>query len=228
MSNPQQPGQFNAPQGGPQGAPLPPPQGAPVPPPYQPQAGGTPPQGFPPAPGAVPPPPAKRGGGKLVRIIVAIVVALAGIGFAAYRAMDDVDTAEAGDCIQLKSMDSSNNVDLDKIDCGSPDASYKVGKKLDGSGAKCPEGDYDEFYKSGSSGYKVCVYYNAAKGDCLTDLKTKPHKVACTAAHEAEVVEVVQGKSAAGTCAATLPEDDAVAEQNFSEPPLTMCFHAKA
>lgn len=118
----QQPGQPGAPQQ--PYAPFPQ-QGAPVPPPA----------------------PAKRGGKKALRIILAIVtvaiVALlkfgVGFGLGWFLNRDDAETTSVGSCMHNNGTDSSP--DLKEVDCSSSDAQYTVVQKFDGSSddSKCQD-----------------------------------------------------------------------------------------
>jgi hypothetical protein len=256
MSNPYEPGQFGTPQGGPQqpppGGQQPPPfgqqpgqPGAQPPPPYgqQPgfppapgQPGDQPPPfgqqpppfgqqpGFPMAPGQVPPPPKKN---KVVLIVVVLIVVLGGGYFAYDYFTKSASSAAVGDCIKVKD-DSATNADVEKIDCGKPEAVFKVAKKLDSASSTCPDdGNYLKYEQSSSrssssGGFSLCLMVNAKTGECFTDLTkaAEAHKVDCSDPKVAfEVLQVVEGKNDETACTVDGVNDGYL----YSEPKVTIC-----
>lgn len=98
--------------------------------PYPPQPG------FPQQPaapyGAVPPaPPSRKVSFKLIKNVV-IVLAVIGVGIAAFiTSRDDANTAAVGDCMHRGSTDN-NNPDLEVVECNSSKAQYVVLAKVEG------------------------------------------------------------------------------------------------
>ncbi|CRK61271.1 hypothetical protein [Alloactinosynnema sp. L-07] len=226
------PGQPYPGQQPPQGQPFPgqqPPQGQPFPGQQPPPFGQQPQQpGFPPAPGAPVPP--KSGKGKLIKIIAGIVILLVIGGVAFYFYNTSAASANVGDCIKVKD-DSAKSADVEKIDCGKPEAVFKVAKKLDSSSATCPsDSDYLEYEQSSGrgskSGFSLCLMVNAKKGECFTDLKDadKAKKVACgDASAKFEVLEIVEGKSEPEACTAEGVDDGFI----YNEPKMVICGKTK-
>ncbi|WP_436493468.1 LppU/SCO3897 family protein [Actinokineospora sp. HUAS TT18] len=240
----------------PQGQPFPgqqPPQGQPFPgqgqqqfpgQPGQPFPGQEPPQGQP-FPGQQPPPPfgqqpqqpgfpgaapgqAPSGKGKMIKLIAGIVVLLVIGGGAFYFFNKSAASAAVGDCIKVKSA-SATDADVEKIDCGKPDAVFKVAKKLDSGSANCPQDsdylEYEQTGKSSSSGFSLCLMVNAKVGECLTDLRDAETavKVDCgDPKAKLEITTVAEGETEYSAC----PED---ADDGFkyNEPKVVICGKKK-
>jgi hypothetical protein len=208
---PQQP-PYGQPAGGPPGTPpggMPPqtPGGGM---PAQTPGGGMPPQtpgGGMPATPSYPPTPQKSKT-KMIVIGVVVVVAIAVIGFFAWQNGKKAPaSANPGDCIKVNSQ-SKDDADVEKIDCTSPEAVYKVGNKLDSASADCPTDSYIQYMQSGGKGddFSLCLMLNTKEGECFADLTTqdpdkRTTKVACTAANaEGKVTKVVNGQAAESAC----------------------------
>ncbi|GAA4415489.1 hypothetical protein GCM10023148_11880 [Actinokineospora soli] len=194
------------PQGEPYGQQPPPPTGQPFP--------GAPPEG------GVPP---KKSNAKLIRAIVVIVGILIVGGVGVYFFTKSPASAAVGDCIKVNKA-SATDANVEKIDCGKPDAVYKVGKKLDSSTGSCPDGDYTEYSQTGrGSGFTLCLTVNVTKGDCLTGLDSpeKTKKVPCGGGDvELEIVEVLAGKTDVAECEGV---EGAVDGLTYSEPASVVC-----
>ncbi|MEJ2855048.1 MULTISPECIES: DUF3824 domain-containing protein [unclassified Saccharothrix] len=201
------------------GSQPPPYQGQPgaYPPPYQPQPGqpGTgpfpqqpgQPGAFPGQPsGAYPPPPGQsefpappqqntsKGAKILIALVALGIVGVVVAGLIASR--DSPGSADAGDCIKVNSV-SVSKADVDKIDCSSPEAAFKVAVNLDSSTKACPTGDYAEYRDSGgrrSDGFKLCLVLNAKSGECFkqegTIVAAKTTKVTCGSSATHKVTKV--------------------------------------
>lgn len=229
MSNPHEPGQF------------PPPQ----PPP-------TDPYGWQPGFPVEPVPPA--GSNKAVLIAIALVVAL-GVGLGAFFLLTKKDPAPAaapatsetsaapkstsvkptktadrtskagvGDCVKVNDA-SATDADVDPIDCGKPDAVFKVAIKLETGAETCPaDGDYLEYEETGSlsDGFSLCLMLNAEQGECFTDLEKadKAAKVACTDPTATfEVIEIVKGGTKPEDCTSSAVDDGFI----YTEPKIVIC-----
>ncbi|MBM7771572.1 hypothetical protein JOD54_001776 [Actinokineospora baliensis] len=227
-----------------------PPQGPGTPPggqQYPPQGPGTPPGGqqLPPQPGfgqAPPPPhgqqpvgfpaappqadqPAKKSNKKLIRVGILLVLVVAVGIFAFIQFNKSAASAAVGDCIKVNN-DSSSDADVEKIDCGTPEAVFKVGKKLDSGSATCPsDSDYLEYEETsrrgGGGGFSLCLVLNVKKGECLTglDKPASAKKVTC-GSHEFEVLDVVDGQSEATACDAVEGTNDGY---RYNEPKFVVC-----
>lgn len=205
--------------------PGPPPPGAPPPPPPYGQVppGAPPPPGPPGQPPASPPypsaPPPSRGGSnkKVLQIVGGLVVVAVIIGAVLFFNRNAASSAEVGDCIKVISA-SSVNAEVEKIDCGSDEAIYKVAKKLDSSTATCPSDAYNSY--SEEDRFTLCLALNVKQGDCLGGVQSPEtiKRVNCAAA-EIAVVKVVDGQADESLC----PEQ---AQQvvTYPEPPQTVCF----
>jgi hypothetical protein len=194
------------------------------PPPQQPQygqpAGGPPPQT---PPGGMPgtpsyPPTPKKSKGRLYTILaIALVVIGVVVYFGIKQSKVAPSSASAGDCIKVNSA-SASDADVEKIDCTSPEAVYKVGKKLDSTAADCPSDSYDKYTQSGGSGddFALCLMLNAKQGDCFASVTSgdATTRVPCTDPKaEGKVSKVVQGKAADSAC----PENTGLA-LDYPEP----------
>ncbi len=234
--SPQQPygqGPGTPPGGQPYGQQQPPPFGQQPQQPGQPgpgqpygQPGQQPPfQGGPGQPGFQGAPPAKPGGkGKIVKLVVGIVVLIAvGIAAVVYFTKSPA-TANAGDCIKVNDA-SATDADVEKIDCGSADAIYKVGKKLDSGNATCPGANYDSYYTKSKSGggFTLCLMLNAKDGECFDNVISggggKATRVTCGPGAEIQVVKVINGKADETAC-----DGEAEGGVVYEEPPTTLCL----
>lgn len=135
----------------------------------------------------------------------------------------DADTAIAGDCIKVNSA-SADDADIAKVDCSSPDAVYKVGKRLYSTSSECPSDSYDKYTHAASySEFALCLMLNAEQGDCFANITGgdgTTAKVSCTAsAAEGKVTEVVHGEAAQSAC----PSDTGLALV-YPEPGETVCL----
>ncbi|MFD1146374.1 LppU/SCO3897 family protein [Saccharothrix hoggarensis] len=219
-----QPGQppFGQPQPGyPQpghqpGQPGQPQFGQPPYPPGHPQPGY--PQNFPPPPNKVTSRGAKALIGTVVLAIVGIVIAgvIAGVNGPA--------GAEAGDCIKVNSA-SASDADVEKIDCSSAEAAFKVVANLDSGSDACPSGDYAEYSTSGgrrSDGFKLCLMLNAAEGDCFKEegsiVAGKTSKVTCDSSATYKVTKVVEGRADENEC------ESGETVSVYSQPATTICM----
>jgi hypothetical protein len=124
--------------------------------------------------------------------------------------------ARQGDCIRIVSAADAR---VDRVDCGSAEAVYRIAKKLDSAKGVCPEGEYSEL-TSGSS-VKLCLMLNAKEGDCFTTEtigRNRTHeRVACDAA-QYRVVKVLPDTMDSKACA----QGNVVA--TYSEPMTTICM----
>ena len=188
-NQPQDPSSYQPPTSGGYQAPDPsacqPPSGAQQQPTVDPQAGGAyPPPG---QPGAYPPP-GQPGGAyppgtpgmplapgeqpkksNLPRIILAaavVVIVVLGIVLYVVNRKSDPSTAAVGDCVKVNSV-STDDADVDKIDCTDPNAVYKV--TATGANATCDENEstYYEEDKDGDTTTTLCLQPNVKAGDCF-------------------------------------------------------------
>ncbi|ROP38788.1 LppU/SCO3897 family protein [Saccharothrix texasensis] len=132
--------------------------------------------------------------------------------------------AEEGDCIKVVSA-SVTDADVEKIECSSAEAAFKVAAKLDSSADSCPDGDYAEYSDSGgrrSNGFKLCLMLNAAEGDCFKEESSiaaaKTTKVTCDSSASYKVGKVVTGRADENEC----ESGDTVTV--YSQPATTICL----
>ncbi|KAA2248876.1 hypothetical protein F0L68_39555 [Solihabitans fulvus] len=196
--------------------------GQPGPMPGQPGFGPMPGQGgFAPAP--VAPGPQSGNKSKVIRIVAAVVVlVLIGGGFYLYNKTSP-SAAGPGDCIKVNSV-STNNASVDKIDCGSSEAAFKVAIKLDNASGNCPNDNYIAYMQSGGRGnskFTLCLALNGKVGDCFkaedAGLSTKVTKVACSSG-TLKVAKVNDGKADESLC------DQGQEPVTYPTPPQTICI----
>jgi hypothetical protein len=213
----------------------PPPQGQPFggPPPQTPPGGqpyGGPPPGGPAGPGGPPPvgyatppppPPAAKPSntGKFIKIGIGVVVIAVVAVFAIINWGKSASSAEVGDCIKVNNA-SATDADVEKIDCNSQEAVYKVGATFDSSTATCPEGDYDSYTESGRGSLTLCLMLNAKDGDCFTSSGSETKKADCGSA-DFKVLKVITGTTEDGDC----PEGTQDSF-TYSEPKTVQCVAA--
>jgi hypothetical protein len=210
-----QPGQFGQP-----GRPFPPGQ------PFQTGQPGQPGQpGYPGYPQQFPPPPAKstsRGAKALVTVVALGIVGIVVAGVVA--SITGPSGAEPGECIKVVSA-GVTDADVEKIDCSSTEAAFKVAANLDSSADSCPDGDYAEYSDSGgrrSNGFKLCLMLNAAEGDCFKQegsiVAAKTTKVTCDSSATYKVAKVIAGRADENEC------ESGETVSVYSQPATTICL----
>ncbi|GAB2988301.1 LppU/SCO3897 family protein [Saccharothrix stipae] len=172
-----------------------------------------------------PPPPAKgtsRGAKALVAVVALGIVGIVIAGIIAN--VTGPSGAEAGDCIKVISA-SVADADVEKVECSSPDAAFKVAANLDSSTDACPDGDYAEYSDSGgrrSDGFKLCLMLNAAEGECFKQegsiVAGKTTKVTCDSSATYKVAKVIAGRADENGC----ESGDTVSV--YSQPATTICL----
>ncbi|MEU4448083.1 hypothetical protein AB0K14_03805 [Actinosynnema sp. NPDC050801] len=183
------------------------------------------PTGQPGYPQQFPPPPAKgtsRGAKALVAVVALGIVGVVIAGIIANAT--GPSGAEAGDCIKVISA-SVADADVEKVECSSPEAAFKVAANLDSSTDACPDGDYAEYSDSGgrrSDGFKLCLMLNAAEGECFKQegsiVAGKTTKVTCDSSATYKVAKVITGRSDENGC----ESGDTVSV--YSQPATTICL----
>jgi hypothetical protein len=167
------------------------------------------------------PPPAKKGGGKVKLVLTLLVVAGLVVG-GYFLNKSAPSSANVGDCINIVSA-SITDPEIEKVECGSQNAAYKVAKNLDSASDQCPEGDYGSYSESGrrSNGFTLCLMLNAAEGDCFKAegnlVSGKTSKVACGASADFKISKVVTGSTDKAACGSDGNE------LVYSEPATTLC-----
>lgn len=168
-----------------------------------------------------PMPPAKKGGGKVKLVLTLLVVAGLAVG-GYFLNKSEPSSANAGDCINIVSA-SITDPKIEKVECGSQNAAYKVAKNLDSASDKCPEGDYGSYSESGrrGSGFTLCLMLNAAEGDCFKTegnfVSGKTSKVACDASADFKISKIVTGSTDKAACGSDGNE------LVYSDPATTLC-----
>ncbi|TQM81454.1 hypothetical protein FHX81_3819 [Saccharothrix saharensis] len=186
---------------------------------------GQPYPGGPGYPQQFPPPPAKgtsRGAKALIAVVGLGIVGVVVAGVIA--GATGPAGAEPGDCIKVVSA-SVTDADVEKVDCSSAEAAFKVAANLDSSSDSCPDGDYAEYSDSGgrrSDGFKLCLMLNAAEGDCFkqegTIVAGKTTKVTCDSSATYKVGKVIAGRADENEC----ESGDTVSV--YSQPATTICL----
>ncbi|MBP2321227.1 hypothetical protein JOF56_001612 [Kibdelosporangium banguiense] len=171
-----------------------------------------------------PPPSEPRGisgGGRVViGVVVAAVIALGVLAVAKWG--ESARVAEEGDCVKVI---STSDAAADKVECSTPEAVYRVAKKLATASGRCPDGDYTEWTGGKRTDtVKLCLVLNAKEGDCFkttADGRNETDgRVACSAA-DFKVVKVIQGKADKAICA----QGELAA--TYSQPATTLCLTEK-
>ncbi|HEX6344064.1 LppU/SCO3897 family protein [Umezawaea sp.] len=167
------------------------------------------------------PPPVKKGSGKVKLVLTLVVVAALAVG-GYFLNKSAPASAKPGDCINIVSA-SITDPKIEKVECGAPNASYKVAKNLDSASDDCPAGDYGSYSESGrrGSGFTLCLMLNAAEGDCFKTegsfVAGKTTKVTCDASADFTVSKVVTGSTDKAACGSDGNE------LVYSEPATTLC-----
>ncbi|TNC29596.1 LppU/SCO3897 family protein [Amycolatopsis alkalitolerans] len=202
---------------------YPPPGGPGQVPGYGPMPGGPGqlPGGFPP-PGSFNPPPQKKSKLRWLRFAIpGIVLVLVVGGLAARFIGTPTDRAAVGDCLNIKEF--KDGAEPAKVDCNDPSANVKIGVRLDDENAKCPDGDYDEYWVSGDRSYKLCLMLNAHEGDCFANVRSDTEgykRVDCAdPSAEVKILKVVDGTASDSACEGT----GAHGAVKYSQPPTTLC-----
>jgi hypothetical protein len=166
-------------------------------------------------------PPAKKGGGKVKLVLTLLVVA--GLVVGGYFLNKSAPaSANPGDCINIISA-SIVDPKIEKVECGSQSASYKVAKNLDNASDKCPVGDYGSYSETGrrGGGFTLCLMLNAAEGECFKTegnfVSGKTSKVTCDASADFKISKVVTGSIDKAACGSDGNE------LVYSEPATTLC-----
>lgn len=170
-----------------------------VPPQYQPPGGpGYPPQQL---------PPPTQGTSRAAKTLIAVVgLGIVGVVVAGVIASTTAPAgAEVGECIKVVSS-TATSTKVDKVDCSSREATFKVGANLDSSTDSCPSGDYAKYSDRGgrrSDGFALCLMLNAAEGECFKQEGTRSAdavKVTCDSSATHKVVKVSEGRSDENEC----------------------------
>lgn len=162
----------------------------------------------------------KKSNAKLVRIGIAVVVALvvAGVGYFFFN-KDASASAKPGDCIKVNDV---KNADIQTVDCKSGDAMYKVGVTKDDPNADCPNPNYLAYSETGgSSDVRLCMVLVAKEGQCFKPDGQIKVKTECTKDAEFKVAKVIDGSDDPKGCGA-----NAASAVTFPEPKLTLCLAA--
>ncbi|MBB5807324.1 hypothetical protein F4560_007092 [Saccharothrix ecbatanensis] len=140
-------------------------------------------------------------------LIAAVGLGIVGVVVAGIIASTSAPAgAEVGDCIKVVSS-TATSTKVDKIECSSMEATFKVGANLDRSTASCPSGDYAKYSDRGgrrSDGFALCLMLNAAEGECFKQEGTRSAdavKVTCDSSATHKVVKVSEGRSDENECA---------------------------
>lgn len=158
-------------------------------------------------PQQLPQPPA-TGTSRGAKALIAVVgVGIVGVVVAGIIASTTAPAgAEVGECIKVVSS-TATSTKVDKIDCSSREATFKVAANLDSSTASCPSGDYSKYSDRGgrrSDGFALCLMLNAAEGECFKQEGSRSAdavKVTCDSSATHKVVKVSEGRSDENECA---------------------------
>jgi hypothetical protein len=173
-----------------------------------------------PMPGPPAPEPAKSNT-KVIRIDVVAVVAAVVAGVVFFLNKEAPASSQAGDCIHVVDPNPAAPK-IEKTECTSPDAQYKVGMTRDDPNGKCPSQNYLAYSETGgSSEVLLCMVLMAKQGDCFKpDGAVVYVKVDCAQGAEFKVSKVIEGSDDPKKCGAGENATNAVA---YPEPKLTLC-----
>ena len=160
-----------------------------------------------------------------VKIGLGVVVVAAGAVFGIMNWGTSAASANVGDCIKVNDG-SATDADIEKIDCNSDEAVYKVAVTLDDSSGTCPKGDYTSYSQGGrrTADVTLCLMLNAKEGDCFNLTADNDPVTAGCAAAEFQVSKVLDGATDGSGC----PESS-FPPQVYPEPkPVVMCLGAPA
>lgn len=162
------------------------------------------------------PPASKTGGGKLAKVIGLVVLLAVVAGVALWLQSGSPSSAEVGDCIKINNIAEA---DIDKVDCASEEALYKVAVTSSDTDARCPSPAYLAYSETGRNELLLCLALNAEAGECYLTTEQTHKKVDCAAPDAMfQVSDVFAGKDDPAQCGEA-------AEQAlvYPEPPLTIC-----
>ncbi|MGQ0626015.1 MAG: LppU/SCO3897 family protein [Sporichthyaceae bacterium] len=102
---------------------------------------------------------------------------------------------EVGEISAEKDRAGASDAELFTAPCADPDAVYIVYKRLEGDFAKCPRGDYIEYFSVVTSGsatpFKECLGYNMRPGECFISTPNGVVRTDCRRPHRPETLMVV-------------------------------------
>lgn len=133
--------------------------------------------------------------------------------------------AEVGECVTPR---PSSDL-AEQVDCAAPDATYVVGKRLEGlSDRTCPTESYDSYGQEGDDGdFVLCLIMNGSEGDCFNGYSHPDEpkaKVPCDDAH-VRVIAAFDGKADRDLCPAG---SEWRLDYPVPAPGRTVCLDAKA
>ncbi|WP_367132912.1 collagen-like protein [Saccharothrix sp. HUAS TT1] len=171
------------------------------------------------------PPPPKRTSTGAKALVAVVVLGIVGVVVAGVLAgINGPAGAEPGECIKIVSA-GVTDADVEKVECSSPEAAFRVAAHLDSSADSCPDGDYAEYSDSGgrrSDGFKLCLMLNAAEGDCFkqegTIVAAKTTKVTCDSSATYKVGKVIGGVADENEC------ESGNTVSVYSQPATTICL----
>ncbi|MEU6156542.1 hypothetical protein ABZ816_41915 [Actinosynnema sp. NPDC047251] len=150
------------------------------------------------------PDPLRRRKVATVLVIASVVVLVLGAGVV--FVLGRTSNPAAGDCV-VTSGGPSNAMAVRKIDCGAPEATYRV------SSGPCPEGDH-------LTAGDLCLALDVAPGDCLKPVEYQGvsafHRWPCDQADVRRVTRVADTADRGGC--------DGGPAHVYATPPRTVCL----
>jgi hypothetical protein len=141
-------------------------------------------------------------GGAFVGIVVLGIIAASIIGHdVGAVANHNPHEAKVGDCAAVTGTTASAHYEV--VACGSARENYTVGKVLDSTSAKCPDGE-DSYYEKNLFNFKLCLIPIFTDGECYEFDSAKPDmgypRINCndTAAVRVKVITGIADKNACG------------------------------
>jgi hypothetical protein len=153
---------------------------------------------------------------SLVKVVVLVVGLALVVGAALWLQVSAPGSARTGDCVRIVDVQAA---DIDKVDCASPEALYKVALARDDDETRCPSPIYLAYVESGSNELLLCLSLNARTGECFQVAENTYRKVGCDSPRTSfRVTKVVPGKADKTECGEQA--DDALV---YPQPRLTIC-----
>jgi hypothetical protein len=131
---------------------------------------------------------------------------------------------DPGICVEFTSP-TLTDAEVSELPCDSPEAAYKVAKRLDKADDSCPNDNYDTYSETGAGNdYALCLMLNGQEGACLdnVDSTSLPTKRADCATARFKVIKAVDGQADESAC----PTGETVVPVTYPEPPTTVCVEA--
>ena len=177
---------------------------------------------------SLPPEPPKRGNGRTVAVVTAVLALVAGAGVAMVTSGVDHVAGEStavvmesgpgpGDCVRVDVA----GLEVATVDCAEPDAIYQVATREQPDTA-CPGDQYVSYTEEGR--LRLCLQLNVRDGECIQVTESGDRRVDCASPDVTHrVVGVLDGVADPARC-----DTEATDVIAYPKPPRTICLAAAA